>query len=107
MAAAFRLNADRDAVVSAEADGAETALLSLVAQANASRFSHRAGQRFDTLEAVSAAADFVRKRNMPAREVRRCCHLRHRRHGHAGLPHASDLGRTPARFWQLDYEQIN
>ncbi len=69
MAAAFRLNADRDAVVTAEADGAEQLYLSLVAQANASRFSHRTGQRFDTLEAVRKAAKLVRERHMPAERL--------------------------------------
>ncbi len=65
MVAAFRLHAEREAVVAAEADGTEKLYKSLVAQADASRFSHRVGQRFDTLKAVSEAADLVRERHMP------------------------------------------
>jgi eukaryotic-like serine/threonine-protein kinase len=67
--AAFRLDAERKAVVGAEADGAEQLYLSLVAQANASRFSHRVGQRFETLEAVRKAAKLVRDRHMPAERL--------------------------------------
>jgi len=53
----------------AEADGAEKLYESLVAQANASRFSHQVGQRFATLEAVGKAADLVRERHMPAKRL--------------------------------------
>jgi hypothetical protein len=54
---------------SAEADGAEKLYESLVAQANASRFSHQVGQRFATLEAVGQAAGLVRERRMPAKRL--------------------------------------
>jgi serine/threonine protein kinase/WD40 repeat protein/tetratricopeptide (TPR) repeat protein len=63
--AALRLNEKNKAVVAAEADGAEKLYESLVAQANASRYSHRVGQRFGTLDAVRRAARLVRERQMP------------------------------------------
>jgi eukaryotic-like serine/threonine-protein kinase len=56
---------NRSRIALAEADSTEKLYQSLVAQANASRFSHRVGQRFGTLEAVRKAADLVRERNMP------------------------------------------
>ena len=69
MAAAFRLNTERNAVIAAEADGAEKLYESLVAQAHASRYSHRFGQRFETLEAIRLAANLVRERHMPAERL--------------------------------------
>jgi eukaryotic-like serine/threonine-protein kinase len=69
MAAAFRLSAERNAVIAAEADGAEKLYESLVAQAHASRYSHRIGQRFETLEAIRKAAHLVHERHMPAERL--------------------------------------
>jgi RNA polymerase sigma-70 factor (subfamily 1) len=69
--AAFRLNVERRAATAAEADRTEKLYESLVAQANASRFSHRVGQRFDTLAAVGKAAELVRERHMPPERLDR------------------------------------
>jgi serine/threonine protein kinase/WD40 repeat protein len=62
---AFQLNQKNKAVATAEAESTEKLYEALVAQANASRFSHRVGQRLGTLEAVAKAADLVRERQMP------------------------------------------
>jgi serine/threonine protein kinase len=53
----------------AEEEQTEQLYLSLVAQANASRFSRQVGQRFDTLEAVRKAAELVRERQMPPQRL--------------------------------------
>jgi eukaryotic-like serine/threonine-protein kinase len=55
---------NRKQMVRAEADRTEKLYQSLEAQANASRFSHRVGQRFGTLETVRKAAELVRERQM-------------------------------------------
>jgi serine/threonine protein kinase/WD40 repeat protein/Tfp pilus assembly protein PilF len=69
LAAAFWLNQQRAALAAAEADRTENLYQSLVAQANASRFSRQVGQRFATLEAVGKAAELVRERHMPAERL--------------------------------------
>jgi WD40 repeat protein len=69
LVAAIRLSRERNAVTAAEADRTEKLYQSLVAQANASRFSRQVGQRFGTLEAVRKAADLVRERDMPAERI--------------------------------------
>ncbi len=69
MVVAFRLNEQRNAVIAAEADGAESLYQTLVTQANASRFSHRVGQRFQALKAIARAADLVRDRHMPGERL--------------------------------------
>ena len=53
---------DKDA---AEKRAVEDLYRSYVAQANASRFSHRIGQRFASLAAIRKAADIARERGMP------------------------------------------
>jgi serine/threonine protein kinase/WD40 repeat protein len=74
--AAFYLNhlleeseANRNKIANAEADRTEKLYQSLVAQANASRFSHRVGQRFGTLETVRKAAELVRERQMASERL--------------------------------------
>jgi serine/threonine protein kinase/WD40 repeat protein/tetratricopeptide (TPR) repeat protein len=59
------LNEQRHALLLAEAR-AEGLYPSLVGQARTSRFSHRVGQRFATLEAVRKAAQLVHEGHMPA-----------------------------------------
>jgi serine/threonine protein kinase/WD40 repeat protein len=60
---------NRNQLAGAEADRTERLYESLVAQANASRFSHRIGQRFGTLDAVRKAVELVRQRGMPAERL--------------------------------------
>ncbi|HTU90692.1 MAG TPA: serine/threonine-protein kinase, partial [Gemmataceae bacterium] len=69
LAAAFWLNQQRLALAAAEEDSTEKLYQSLVAQANASRFSRQVGQRFATLDAVRSAAKLVRERRMPAERL--------------------------------------
>ncbi|MGH7227456.1 MAG: serine/threonine protein kinase, partial [Gemmataceae bacterium] len=69
LAAAFWLNQQRLELAAAEEDRTEKLYQSLVAQANASRFSRRVGQRFATLDAVRKAAELVRERHMPAERL--------------------------------------
>jgi serine/threonine protein kinase/WD40 repeat protein len=52
-----------------EEDRTEKLYEALTAQASASRFSHRVGQRFGTLEAVRNAVQLVRERNMPLEQL--------------------------------------
>ncbi|HTU21669.1 MAG TPA: protein kinase [Gemmataceae bacterium] len=69
LAAAFWLNHQRLALAAAEEDRTEKLYQSLVAQAKASHFSRRVGQRFATLDAVRKAAALVRERCMPAERL--------------------------------------
>ncbi len=69
LAVAFRLDRERKALAAAEEDRTENLYQSLVAQANAGRFSRQVGQRFATLEAVRKAAALVRERHMPAKRL--------------------------------------
>jgi serine/threonine protein kinase/WD40 repeat protein/Tfp pilus assembly protein PilF len=68
MAVVLWLNEKRLAQALAE-ERTEKLYQSLVAQANANRFSHRVGQRFATLQAVRKAAELVRERHMPAERL--------------------------------------
>ena len=56
-------------LVAREAEQAEQLYRSLVAQANASRFSRQVGQRFETLKALRKAAEMVHERRMPAERL--------------------------------------
>ena len=58
-------NEDRDTARRAEREVKEKLLLSLVSEAKASRYSHRVGQRFDTLEAIRKAVTLARELNQP------------------------------------------
>jgi serine/threonine protein kinase/WD40 repeat protein/tetratricopeptide (TPR) repeat protein len=68
MAVVLWLSEKRQAQALAE-ERTERLYHSLVAQANANRFSHRVGQRFATLDAVRKAAELVRERHMPAERL--------------------------------------
>jgi serine/threonine protein kinase/WD40 repeat protein/Flp pilus assembly protein TadD len=69
VATALRLEREGEALAAAEKERTENLYQSLVAQANASRFSSQAGQRFGTLEAVRKAAALVRERGMAAERL--------------------------------------
>ena len=71
VATAVYLSRQNEALAKAEEESTEKLYESLVAQADASRFSRRVGQRFNTLDAVRKAADLVHKRRIPSESLDR------------------------------------
>src|SRR5262249_18016994 len=106
MALSLRLNfaleqakQDRDASRRAELAGKEKLLVSLVAEAKASRFSKRVGQRFNTLKALRAGSELARELVKPPEAL---AELRNLAIAALALP---DL--RPAEAWVSEPEEPN